>query len=145
MRKSTNILGLTLAMACSAVWATDPHDGRQTSAVSAQESTMQEKTMEDADNTGINDRDDNDAAVTAQTQSNDKGDVELLSTIRQEIVDEDTLSTSAHNIKIVTNNGAVTLRGPVNSATEKSKVEELVQQITGVQSVDNQLDVASSN
>jgi hyperosmotically inducible periplasmic protein len=138
MRKSTNILGLTLAMACSSGWAED-YNGRETPPLAAEGSVTN-----DANNTGINDRDNNDAAVTAQTQSNDSGDIELLSTIRQEIVEEDTLSTSAHNIKIVTNNGAVTLRGPVNSSVEKSKVEILVQQISGVESVDNQLEVAAN-
>lgn len=139
MRISTNILGITLAMACSSGWAADQYDGRETPPLA-----NVEKITPDADNTGINDRDNNDAAVTAQTQSNDTGDVELLSTIRQQIVEEDTLSTSAQNIKIVTNNGAVTLRGPVNSSVEKSKVEKLVQQITGVASVDNQLEVAAN-
>ena len=101
--------------------------------------------MADANNTAINNRDDNDAAVTSQTQSNDAADIELLASIRQQIVEEDTLSTSAHNIKILTNKGAVTLRGPVNSAMEKDKVGKLVENITGVASIDNQLDVTSTN
>jgi osmotically-inducible protein OsmY len=44
-------------------------------------------------------------------------------------------------VKIVTNNGVVTLRGPVNSEEEKSKVAQLAQQVAGVSRVDNQLDV----
>ncbi len=121
MRISTNILGLTLVMAFSNGWT------------------------EETDNTEINARDRDGATMTPQTQSNETGDVELLSAIRQEIVEEDTLSTTAHNIKIVTNNGAVTLRGPVNSAAEKSKVESLVQEVAGVASVDNQLDVTQNS
>jgi len=139
MGKSTNILGLALAMACSSGWAEDSRDQGATPL------PTQQRGMEDADNTGINDRDRDDSAITAQTQSNETGDVELLSAIRQEIVEEDSLSTTAHNIKIVTNNGAVTLRGPVNSAAEKSQVEKLVQEVTGVASVDNQLDIAQNN
>ena len=147
MHTSRNIhkkmIGLTLALACSAVWAAETQDTqvrRETHPVS-----ISETSVADANNTAINDRDDNDAAITSQTQSNDAADIELLSSIRQQIVEEDTLSSSAHNIKIMTNKGTVTLRGPVNSAMEKDKVGKLVEKITGVASIDNQLDVTSTH
>ena len=51
------------------------------------------------------------------------------------------LSTTAKNIKIITINGIVTLRGPVNDSHEKDKIEAKAQQIAGVNRVDNQLEV----
>ncbi len=56
--------------------------------------------------------------LTAEDQSNEKGDVELTRTIRQSIVKEKDLSTAAHNVKIIVANNAVTLRGPVKTAQE---------------------------
>lgn len=93
------------------------------------------------DNSGINARDKNGAAATPQKQSNAKADRELLAAVRKSVVHDKSLSTSAHNVKLLVADGAVTLRGPVASADEKTKVEALVKQVSGVTSVDNQLDV----
>jgi osmotically-inducible protein OsmY len=93
------------------------------------------------DNSAINARDKNGAASTPQKQSNAKADRELLAAVRKSVVHDKSLSTSAHNVKLMVADGAVTLRGPVASADEKTKVEALVKQVNGVTSVDNQLDV----
>ena len=53
------------------------------------------------------------------------------------------LSTNAHNVKIITANGVVTLRGPVKSAAEKANIGAKAQQAAGVRRVDNQLEIAS--
>jgi osmotically-inducible protein OsmY len=60
---------------------------------------------------------------------------------RAAIVKDKSLSTTAHNIKLVAAGGVVTLRGPVNSEAEKVKIEALAVSVSGVHSVDNQLDI----
>jgi len=95
------------------------------------------------DNTGKNVRDRNDNTLTPGDQSSDKADVELTRRIRKAVVADKSLSTNAHNIKIITVNGMVTLRGPVTSAQEKTKIVATAQQIAGVKQVENQLEVAA--
>jgi hyperosmotically inducible periplasmic protein len=95
-----------------------------------------------ADDTGRNTRDSDGATLTADKQSNSKSDVEITRQIRQAIVKDDSLSTSAHNVKIITNGGVVTLRGPVASVKEKTVVAAEAQKVNGVTKVDNQLEVA---
>jgi osmotically-inducible protein OsmY len=65
------------------------------------------------------------AQPTAQNQSGAKADRELAAAGRKAIVRDKSLSTSAHNIKVLANDGTVTLRGPVRSDAEKAKVSEL--------------------
>jgi len=94
----------------------------------------------DADNTGRNVRDRGDRP-TAGTQSNARDDVELARQVRRAIVDDDSLSTNAHNVKIIAEKGVVTLRGPVNSTKEKASVAAKAQQVPGVKRVDNQVEI----
>jgi osmotically-inducible protein OsmY len=56
-------------------------------------------------------------------------------------VDDDSLSTTAKNIKIITANGMVTLRGPVKNPQEKSTIEAKAQTIAGADRVDSQLEI----
>lgn len=79
--------------------------------------------------------------MTADEQPNNKGDIELTRKIRRAVVKNDSLSLMAHNIKIVTVNGAVTLRGPVKTEEEKATIANTAQQIAGADKVDNQLEV----
>lgn len=72
-------------------------------------------------------------------------DVELTRKIRQELVNDKTLSTDAQNIKIITLNGVVTLRGSVSSAAEKSKVDSLAKKFSGVRQVDNQTEIKTKS
>ena len=97
----------------------------------------------DADNTGRNVRDREAGARTADQQSNDSQDMKLTQEIRQAVVADDSLSTNAHNVKIVTIGGVVTLRGPVNSAAEKATVAAKAEQVAGVKRVDNQLEITA--
>jgi osmotically-inducible protein OsmY len=94
------------------------------------------------DNSGINMRDRSNDAVTAGEQSGDKGDLQLTAQIRRAIVKDKSLSMMAHNVKIISNNGAVTLRGPVKSDEEKSTVAAKAQAIAGADKVDDRLEVA---
>jgi hyperosmotically inducible periplasmic protein len=81
-------------------------------------------------------------AVTAEKQGNRKSDVEALAEIRKTIVGTDGLSMDAKNAKILFSKGRVTLKGPVTSEDEKSKLEELAKACTGVTSVKNMLTIA---
>src|SRR5690242_12113861 len=72
-----------------------------------------------ADNSKVNKRDRSDQEVTAGQQSNTKTDVQITSKIRQSLMKDKNLSTAAHNVKIITDNGNVTLKGPVRSEQEK--------------------------
>lgn len=96
------------------------------------------------DNSKINKRDQGDTTKTPENQSNDKADVEVTRQIRKEITQDKSLSILAHNVKIITDGGKVTLRGPVNSLDEKEKVGQKAQQIAGSGKVQNELDVKSS-
>jgi len=98
-----------------------------------------------ADNTGRNKRDRDDRSVTPMDQSNNKGDLEITRQIRREITRNDSLSTNAHNVKIVTQQGVVTLRGPVKSPEEKATIARLAQQAPGVKRVDDQLEVQQAS
>ncbi len=95
-----------------------------------------------ADNTKVNKRDRNKGELTAGQQSNGKADRELTRKIRQALVKDKDLSTYAHNIKVITNNGAVTLKGPVRSDDEKRAVEAKAVEAAGGASITNQLEVA---
>jgi hyperosmotically inducible periplasmic protein len=94
------------------------------------------------DNSGINMRDRSNDAVTAGEQSGDKGDLQLTAQIRRAIVKDKSLSMMAHNVKIISVNGQVTLRGPVKTEQEKTTVGSKAQAIAGTDRVDNRLEVA---
>lgn len=95
----------------------------------------------DAENTGVNVRDRGDATVTPEEQGGEEGDRELTAAVRRAIVEDDSLSLNAHNVKIITRNGTVTLRGPVESTAERTKIGQLAEKTTGVKRVDNQLEI----
>lgn len=95
-----------------------------------------------ADDTGRNTRDSDGATLTADRQSNSKADVEITREIRRAIVKDDSLSTDAHNVKIITSGGVVTLRGPVASSAEKTAVAKTAEKVNGVSRVNNQLEIA---
>ncbi len=95
------------------------------------------------DNTKVNARDRNDATLTPMDQSNSETDLKITQEIRKAVVGADGLSFSAKNVKIITQNAHVTLRGPVKSASEKTRIDELARGCAGVTKVDNQLEVAA--
>jgi len=94
-----------------------------------------------ADNTGVNKRDANDANPTADDQSQSSADLDLAKRIRQSIVADDSLSANGKNVKVVTRDGMVTLRGPVKNEQEKKSIEDKAAQIAGADKVSNQLEV----
>ena len=106
--------------------------------------TDQPKTAATApDNTGTNVRDRGGETKTSGDQSKSEADRTITQNIRQAVVADDSLSTNAKNVKIITNDGTVTLRGPVKSEKEKTDIGAKAQQIAGVKKVDNQLEIAN--
>jgi hyperosmotically inducible protein len=78
---------------------------------------------------------------TAQDQSSAASDRELTAKVRKAIIADKDLSTYAHNIKIITQNGTVTLKGPVKSADEKQKIETDVAAVVAHDNIVDQLTV----
>jgi osmotically-inducible protein OsmY len=91
----------------------------------------------DADNTARNA--DNTQALPAQAEN--EADITISAAIRKAVVDDNALSLNAHNVKITTANGVVTLQGPVKSDREKQSIESKAKQVAGVKSVNNLLEV----
>ena len=97
------------------------------------------------DNTAINERDRSGETKTSGDQSNGSADLKTTQAIRQALMKDGELSMTAKNIKIITANGQVTLRGPVKTAQEKAKVDQLAKSAAGGAKIDDQLDVKGSN
>lgn len=95
------------------------------------------------ENTGNNTRDRGNANLTPEDQKETKGDIKITAAIRQAVTRIKSLSLDAHNAKIITRNGVVTLRGPVENPEEKAKLQKIAQKTKGVKQVDNQLEVKS--
>jgi hypothetical protein len=93
------------------------------------------------DNTKVNERDTNTAAPTPGDQGNNQTDLKITQQIRQAVMADDSLSFTAKNVKIITQNGKVTLRGPVKSEDERSRIEAAARKVAGAVQVDNQIEV----
>jgi osmotically-inducible protein OsmY len=98
-------------------------------------------TAKPADNTGVNTRDREPAAKTPIDQNENQADVDITANIRKRVVDTK-MSVNAQNVKIITQDGKVTLRGPVASAEEKQQIEEIAKSVAGADKVDSQLEIA---
>jgi hyperosmotically inducible protein len=96
-----------------------------------------------ADNSGKNVRDRGGETVTPMDQGGSATDREVTANIRKAIVDDDSLSTNAHNVKVITIDGVVTLRGPVKSSAEKVAVAAKAEKVAGVKHVDNKLEITT--
>lgn len=83
------------------------------------------------------------AKPTADQQKQDKTDLNITQQIRQLVTKDKALSTNAKNIKIITQNGNVTLAGPVGSEAEKSSVEAKAVQVAGAGHVKNEIQIAA--
>ena len=97
------------------------------------------------DNTKVNKADRAKGAVTADQQKENPADRELAQKIRQSVVGDKSLSTYAHNVKIVAQNGQVTLKGPVRSDAEKTAIEAKATDIAGAGKVTNEITVAPAD
>ena len=95
----------------------------------------------EADNTKRNASGPNHQADTAEQQSNAKDDLALTQRIRQAVVKDHSLSMDAKNVKIITRNGKVMLRGPVKTQQEKDAIAAKASEIAGKGNVEDQLEV----
>jgi hyperosmotically inducible protein len=97
-----------------------------------------------ADNTKVNERDRNTAALTPGDQGENEVDRTITQKIRQGVMKNDALSMTAKNVKIITAGSVVTLRGPVKSDKEKADIAAIATGTDGVKRVDNQLEIAAN-
>jgi len=102
----------------------------------------QEPSSPPADNTKVNQRDKAASQPTEDQQKENATDRNLTRQIRQAISKDKSLSTYAHNVKIVSQGGQVTLKGPVRSEEEKQAIEAKAQEIAGGGNVTSQIEVA---
>ena len=104
--------------------------------------TLTCSSAQEPDNTKANQRDRANGAVTADQQKMNAPDRELARKIRKSVYDDKTLSTYAHNVKIIVRDGTVTLRGPVRSVAEKEDIGKKASTIAGMDKVTNELEIA---
>ena len=95
------------------------------------------------DNTANNKGDNKKGAMTADNQKETTADRELAKKIRKAIAGDSSLSSYAHNVKVIVRDGMVTLKGPVKSEDEKSAVGAKANDIAGADKVQNELTVKS--
>lgn len=94
-----------------------------------------------ADNTKVNKRDRSKREPTADQQKENSSDRDLAKNIRRAIVKDKSLSTYAHNIKVIAQNGTVTLKGPVHTEDEKRAIEAKASEIAGRENVKSEISV----
>ena len=121
------VLALSIAAGCN--------DSQRSPPASSPTSTTTAK-----DNPRVNERDRSDAVKTPIDQNENQKDIDVTANIRKRVVDTK-LSLNAQNVKIITQNGKVTLRGPVKSGDEKKQIEQIASDVAGVGNVDSQLEI----
>ena len=97
----------------------------------------------DRDNSAVNSRDRDPTVKNPLDQNENKADIGITAGIRKSVVDTK-MSINAQNVKIITQDGVVTLRGPVKTQEEKNRIEEIARNVAGVKSVDSQIAVESN-
>lgn len=121
----TALTGCALLLLCGAPIALHAQDQSSSQSTTAPDNTARNKAH----------------ANTADQQKENSSDREITQKIRQAIHSDDSLSTYAHNVKIITQNGAVTLKGPVHSEQEKEAVTSKAAEVVGKDKVTDQLTV----
>jgi hyperosmotically inducible protein len=139
MQSPTRIAVQTLAMAAvlfsatSVVWAQQPADQQPQSVGDSTQAPG-------ADNTKMNQQDSN-RNNTAEQQKENPSDRELTQHVRKALMQDKSLSTYAHNVKVISQNGTVTLKGPVHSDDEKQAIEAKAAEVAGKDKIVNDLTV----
>ena len=128
MKKAFSVLGASLLLA-GTLLAAPPQQDQQPA----------------PDNTKTNRGDADKNVTTADQQKMNEADRKTTKQIRAALTADKALSTYAHNIKIITRNGMVTLKGPVRSEDEKSAIQAKAEQVAGASSVTNKLTVAPAS
>jgi len=93
------------------------------------------------DNTKVNKQDRNASQATADQGKNNNSDQETMRKVRRAVINDKSLSTYAHNIKIISQHGKVTLKGPVHMQKEKRSIEAKATEIAGDGNVVSQITV----
>lgn len=106
---------------------------------------VQNTTAKQPDNTRMNKRDKSQSERTADQAKNNASDRQLMARIRRDVTKDKTLSSYAHNVKIIAERGKVTLKGPVRSDDEKRTIEEYARKYAGDGNVTNELDIKAEN
>ncbi len=96
-----------------------------------------------ADNTKLNERD-RGKSITPVDQGNNQADIDTTANIRKALMASDGLSMDAKNVKVITNQGVITLRGPVKNTAERATVEQIAKNYAGANRVDSQLEVVGA-
>jgi hyperosmotically inducible periplasmic protein len=137
MKTRLMLLAFVLLINNGGAWGGD----RETSNPAGRSSSKSEAS--DTENTERNVRDKSDATLTPEDQKESGVDRKITANIRRAVVGDESLSLNAHNVKIITRNRVVTLRGPVESQAEKAKIGKLARKAAGVKQVkvNNQLEV----
>ena len=94
-----------------------------------------------ADNTKVNQRDQNPNEATADQQPSNQSDMQITQQLRKAIIADKSLSTYGHNVKVIAKNGAVTLKGPVRSEEEMKVIAAKAVDLVGADKVTNKMDV----
>lgn len=137
--KRSSTIALSIAMAANvAVYS-------GISYAAGDDADAQAATDYEPDNTGRNVRDRGDQLPTSGDQSESERDRKLTQQIRQAIVADDSLSMTAHNVKVITIDGVVTLRGPVASTQERNAIGAKAVKIAGAGKVKNRLEPTHAN
>lgn len=133
--------GLALSLLCAAPLV----HGSEGEVTETKTETVTKKKVkherQDADNTAVNKRDRKADEPTADQGKNNRSDLQLAAQIRRAIVKDKALSINAHNVKIIAQNGTVTLKGPVRSEGEKKSVEQKAAEIAGDSNVKSEIAV----
>jgi hyperosmotically inducible protein len=103
--------------------------------------TPQANPQPNADNTKTNQADRNPSAPTADQATNGKSDRQIMADIRKSITGDKSLSTYGHNVKVISQHGKVTLKGPVHTEEEKTAIESKAAQIAGDSNVNSEITV----
>jgi len=127
--------GCIVAVGCNQSPTATTADGK-----AAESSTTTANGRVDADNSATNSRDRDDSAKLPIDQNENETDIGITADIRSQVVDTK-MSVNAQNVKIITQDGRVTLRGPVKTAEEKKRIEEIAHSVAGVDKVDSLLEV----
>jgi len=137
----TKFLTLGLLILGTSAFAGTPEQSSSKSKVDAGTKETKQAPDVDPSTTAVNERHNLPGEANADRQSNEQSDLDLTAKIRRSIVGDKSLSTSAHNVKIVAQNGQVTLKGPVRSEAEKNAIQQQASSIAGQPNVKNELDV----
>jgi len=132
------ILGLSCAFLLGCNEGRSPGTGTKVSA--NKPAADANRTDLDRDNTGVNVRDRDRAAKTPIDQNENKEDIKTTADIRKRVIDMK-MSVDAQNVKIITQDGQVTLRGPVKSQDELQQIEEIATEVAGAGKVKSELEV----